>query len=186
MFFDRLRESFHFGRYRKVKELIGRPAGTLLDIGCGRPCDSMGDFAFLGYLGGGIGADLKKCPRPPSGCLFVESDMLALPFRPGAFDVIVAMEVIEHIKDIDGALKSVAGALAVGGTFVATTPANNLAWRAVWFVWVRTFGGMWHDAHKTNLTQEEWVRRLGEHFEVVEVRRHWLIDLVIKMRRRPD
>jgi SAM-dependent methyltransferase len=181
-FFDRVRESFHYGRYGKAMELIGSfRGGRLLDIGCGRPCESMGDFSFTSYAGGGVGADICRCGPPPPGCLFVKCDVLALPFRGGCFDVVAAMELLEHVEDLDLALQEIRRILSDGGIFVVSTPSNNLLWRALWFVWVRTFGRMWFGTHKTNLGSDEWLRRLGEHFRVTGVRRHWNIDLIVRM-----
>jgi len=178
-----MREAFHRGRYGKVTGLLDGYGGILLDIGCGRPCESMGDYSFIEYAGGGVGCDLRRCGRPPKGCLFAVSDVLALPFRDGCFDRIVALEVLEHVADAGCALESVSRALKPGGILVVSTPANNFLWKAVWSVWVRTVGRMWLDTHKTELGAAGWLRLFSGRFEVLEARTHWGIDLVVKMRK---
>lgn len=46
----------------------------------------------------------------------------------GDFDLIVALDVLEHIKDDQGALRSMHGMLRAGGTVVVTVPAFQFLW----------------------------------------------------------
>ena len=55
------------------------------------------------------GAAVRPTPRSGAG---------ALPFRPGAFDAVVACLVFEHIRDVDDAIAEVARVLRPGGRFV--------------------------------------------------------------------
>jgi len=177
-FFDRVRESYHTGRYRKVKELVGGRKRDLLDIGCGRPCDSMEDGSFIRYVGYGIGVDTKDCSP---GFDFRKCDILDLPFPDKSFDVVVAMEVLEHVDDVDLALKNISRVLRDDGVFIMSTPNNNLLWRTVWFFWVRTVGRMWNGTHETNLKKGEWLALLGKYFAVEASQTHWHVDLIVKM-----
>lgn len=54
-------------------------------------------------------------------------DDAGLPFRSGAFDVVVFSEVIEHLVDPDLALAEVRRVLVSGGTLLLSTP-NLAAW----------------------------------------------------------
>lgn len=53
----------------------------------------------------------------------MRGDATRLPFRDGAFDVIVTSEVLEHIQDDVTALKELSRVLKPGGTFAATVPS---------------------------------------------------------------
>jgi SAM-dependent methyltransferase len=52
----------------------------------------------------------------------VQGDALALPFEDGAFDRIVASEVLEHITDDTTAIAELARVLRPGGTMAVTVP----------------------------------------------------------------
>jgi len=47
------------------------------------------------------------------------------PFEDAAFDVVVSVEVLEHVEDLDGYLSDILRLLRPGGTFVWTTPCGN-------------------------------------------------------------
>jgi SAM-dependent methyltransferase len=54
----------------------------------------------------------------------VQGDALRLPFRTGAFDRIIASEVLEHVPDDLGVLGELHRVLAPGGRLAATVPAT--------------------------------------------------------------
>ncbi len=70
--------------------------------------------------------------RPPPGARWivadlagggdVRADIVALPFRPGAFDAVKATEVLEHVPDPAAALRECARVLHAGGHLVVTVP----------------------------------------------------------------
>lgn len=53
----------------------------------------------------------------------LRGDATRLPFRDGAFDVIVTSEVLEHIQNDVAALAELSRVLKPGGTFAATVPS---------------------------------------------------------------
>jgi SAM-dependent methyltransferase len=63
--------------------------------------------------------DLPAAAR--SGC--TRGDATALPFPDGAFDRIIAAEVLEHIDDDAAATRELVRVLRPGGTIAATVPA---------------------------------------------------------------
>jgi ubiquinone/menaquinone biosynthesis C-methylase UbiE len=109
-----------------------RPGDRVLDLGCGE-----GDFtAVLANAGAHpVGADvaeraLERARRrhpelrfelvPPHG---------PLPWDDGAFDVVWASEVLEHVADTARWLSEVRRVLAPGGRLLVTTPDHGLARR---------------------------------------------------------
>lgn len=174
-----LREKYHYGRYQIVKQLIEKP-GNLLDVGCGRPCESMEDCSFIRYLGYGTGMDVKEYSNEID---FKRGDIQDPPFQKDTFDTIIAMEVLEHVNDINLALKNIHGMLRQEGVFIMSTPNNGLIWRFLWYFWHRTVGGMWKNTHKVAYTKREWIQTLEEYFRIIEIRDYWGIDLIVKMKK---
>jgi glycosyltransferase involved in cell wall biosynthesis len=176
---DRLREAYHRGRYAKVRPLLG--PGSLLDLGCGKPCDSMPDGAFLRELGRGVGLDRKPCEGPFE---FKQGDIHRLPFPDASFDNVTAMEIFEHADDLDRVLSEVDRVLRPGGKLIVSAPAETWVWAGLWWLWTRFVGRMWHHTHLVNLDRRGWTRALESRFEVLSVRRHWRFDLVFEARKR--
>jgi len=179
--FDGLRRAYHYGRYSKVKALLGPNKNSLLDIGCGKPCECMPDGSFIRYMGDGVGIDLEGCR---GGFNFVRADLYQIPFHNKSFGALTAMEVIEHVGDIDRALDSLSDVLRDDGVLVISTPNNCVLWRVLWFFWCRTIGRMWDGKHKAKLRGAEWLNLFRNRFEVVEYVTHWGVDLIVKMRKR--
>jgi 2-polyprenyl-6-hydroxyphenyl methylase/3-demethylubiquinone-9 3-methyltransferase len=100
-----------------------RSGAALLDVACGGGLLAP-HLDGLGYRH--IGVDLSPTAVPIArdhGVLVVRGDALALPFAAGAFDVVVAGEVLEHVVDLEAAVVEACRVLRVGGTLVLDTIA---------------------------------------------------------------
>jgi SAM-dependent methyltransferase len=124
-----------------------RPGERLLDLGCGFgrhahealrrgasvvACDlGLAELKEVRAVheGMGAGGDL------PDGvtCLPVNGDATRLPLPDGAFDRVLASEVLEHIEHDDEAFCELARVLRPGGTLAVTVPAW-LAERVCWLL----------------------------------------------------
>jgi SAM-dependent methyltransferase len=119
----------------------------LLDLGCG-----FGRHAFEAFRRGArvvaldrSDAELKDVRQtfaamvdageagtsPEDSASQVNGDGLNLPFPDGAFDRVIASEVLEHIPNDEGAIAELARVLRPGGTIAVTVPAW-LAERLCW------------------------------------------------------
>ena len=56
-----------------------------------------------------------------------QADIAALPFGSGCFDLVVAMDVLEHVDD-GAAIQEIHRSLRVGGRLVVTVPAHRYLW----------------------------------------------------------
>jgi SAM-dependent methyltransferase len=114
---------------------------------------------------------------------FVEGDLLALPFPYGAFDVVCAFEVIEHLDDQRAFLREVARVLGENGTLLVSTPRVE-----------RTNREPANPFHRIELSPGDFEALLRERFGEVELygqrrlqtRRHRLAQRldVFELRRR--
>jgi SAM-dependent methyltransferase len=113
-------------------------AGTrLLDLGCGAGRHAFeaarrgarvvaldadrGELAQVAAVAAAM-AEAGELP-PPASITTVASDATAMPFPDGAFDIIIAAEVMEHIRLDQDAMAEVSRVLRPGGLVAVTVPA---------------------------------------------------------------
>jgi 2-polyprenyl-3-methyl-5-hydroxy-6-metoxy-1,4-benzoquinol methylase len=141
----------------KILDLIPRDGGALLDVGCGRGivgalCRIYRNYSRL------VGLDayrpyLDFCRRHGFYDELVEWDLreLPLPFADGTFDVVTAVEVIEHLEK-QPARNLLAELERVGSTVVVTTPNG--------FFHQEAYDGNEWQKHRSGWTADE-LRSLG-------------------------
>ncbi|MDX6222222.1 MAG: 2-polyprenyl-6-hydroxyphenyl methylase / 3-demethylubiquinone-9 3-methyltransferase [Frankiales bacterium] len=109
----------------------GRPGAILLDIACGGGV--MGPYVGkLGYrhVGADIGFAALIVARE-HGVQPVQADAARLPFADGAADVVVAGEMLEHVRDLRAVVAELCRVLAPGGTLVVDALADTALSRLV-------------------------------------------------------
>ena len=113
-----------------IPELIRLPPGqALLDVGCGngmwldiarresKPALAVGVDVSLGMVHG-VRARLPDAP-------IAQGDVVALPFKDGAFDTIFALWMLYHVRAKATALAEIRRVLRPGGRLVAATNATT-------------------------------------------------------------
>ena len=128
-------ESWHWwfrGRQRILTDLLRREigsatAGRLLAVGAG-PTEGLTWLAP--FARSVIGLDIDPVHARPSSLLHVVGDLAAPPLRSDTVDVVLALDVLEHIDADTAALAEVGRVLRPGGLFVATVPALPSLWGA--------------------------------------------------------
>jgi ubiquinone/menaquinone biosynthesis C-methylase UbiE len=106
----------------------GRQDLRLLDVGCG----TGRMLSELGHFGAEAGLDLSDealafCRRRGLDCV-LKSSVLQLPFPDATFDVVTALDVIEHVEDHVGALRECRRVLKPGGRIFIFVPAHRWLW----------------------------------------------------------
>ena len=101
----------------------------ILDIGCGTGA-MLDELAPFGTV---IGADfapeaLQFCVTRGVGADLTRADVRRLPFADASFDVVTAMDIIEHIDDDKAASCEIFRVLKPGGRLLVTVPAFPSLW----------------------------------------------------------
>jgi len=101
---------------------------SALDVGCGAG-QITARLAKEGYRSTGIDifVDGNKRETHPNTAGFVLGNATKLPFREGSFDLVVSLDMLEHVYD-ELALKEIAQVLPVDGIGVFSVPAFQWLW----------------------------------------------------------
>jgi SAM-dependent methyltransferase len=107
-----------------LAELLPGPAGPALDLGCGEGRISR-YLRAAGYRM--VGADaaptmVRHAAAHPAAALAVLADAAALPFRAGAFDLVVAYMCLHDMDRMPQAVAEASRVLASGGRLCASIP----------------------------------------------------------------
>jgi len=92
------------------------------------------------------------------GAHVVLGDVSALPFTATAFDLVCALDIIEHVDDDDGALSELSRVARAGGTVLISTPLHAAQWTSF-----DDFVG-----HKRRYEPAQLLAKLAQHHLVVE------------------
>jgi SAM-dependent methyltransferase len=133
-------EAWHWwfrGRVRILSAVLRRELGVALpariaSVGCG-PLPGIGWLVPFLTPGGrviGVDADVRHARDAPAGCLAAAGVAEAIPLRSASCDLVVALDVIEHLDDDAAGLRECARVLRPGGLLVVTVPALPSLWGA--------------------------------------------------------
>jgi SAM-dependent methyltransferase len=130
-----------------VRETLARLPGEprrVLDYGCGqgRYLDLLRErFPSASLVGSDISRvalDIARTRHPDAEYLPMDDERV--PEDDGAFDLVLSVEVLEHVADVDLATREFGRLLAPGGFLVVTTPCANPG-SLEWFL-NRSSGGL--------------------------------------------
>jgi SAM-dependent methyltransferase len=123
------------GRRNIIGSVLRRePATTsprkILSLGCG-PAEGLRwllPFVQPDGVVAGMDSDPKHGRSVPKGVTFVTGNIEAPPFASNTFDIVLAMDVFEHVDDDTKALISAARLVRPGGLLLITVPAFPFLW----------------------------------------------------------
>jgi len=146
----------HEAAYRFAEQ---RASGRVLDVGCGEGFGAV----MLSRSSAVVAMELDPEATAHAALTYelpvVQADACRIPFRPKAFDAVVAMQVLEHLWCPEAFVEQVRELLAPGGTFVLTTPNRE------------TFSpqGVLNPFHSHEYTAAEVAALVGRSFADIEV-----------------
>jgi SAM-dependent methyltransferase len=126
-----LRHWWFRGRRRVLVDLLREVAGPrvsslrILDYGCGTGGNTSGYASLGAVVGVEPDAAAVRLARERGGAQYCRSNGTQLPFRQGAFDAVVASDVLEHIEDDFAAVYEIARVLRPGGAAIISVPAHQ-------------------------------------------------------------
>jgi SAM-dependent methyltransferase len=108
---------------------LGLPEGArILDAGCG----SGRNMVELARYGSVTGIELSETSvalaRERGAGEVVAGSVLEMPFPDQSFDLVVSLDVIEHLEDDLSALRELRRTVAPGGSLLVTVPAYQWLW----------------------------------------------------------
>lgn len=153
-------------------DLLPQRPRSVLEVGCGEGCqlrkvaDALPGLRLVGF-------DLPS-PTLASRWEGLDAEMVcgsgtSLPFRDASFDLVLALEMLEHVSDPDRVLAEIA-------RVAARTVVFSVPWEPAWRLgnmargrYLRTFGNT--PGHLQHFSRSSFLRLVGRHFDVTEVRR---------------
>jgi len=135
-----------------------RGRGRYLDVGCGSG-GGLGAAVTLGWQAAGIEVDAAAAARARRFTADVHvGDVDSAPFAPGAFDVVSAFHVLEHVPDPVGVARRMLGWLAPGGLMIVEVPNAGGLGAALFG---RAWSGLELPRHLSQFTPESLARTIA-------------------------
>ncbi len=130
------RHWWFLGRRAIFTRILDRRLGPsddrrILDVGCGTGT-MVRELARYGRVEG-VDADPEAvafCRERGLRNVRQVDGEAALPFESGSFDLVTALDVIEHVDDDDAMLRELARVLIPGGLLLVSVPAYRFLWGA--------------------------------------------------------
>jgi SAM-dependent methyltransferase len=170
-----------FGQRGPLLRLVTKhvSSGRLLDIGCGMGwwlSDAARHFRVSGCDYSEF-ALARARVRLPQAEAMVEADANeALPFESGAYDVVTALDVVEHMRDPGVLISEASRLLRPGGLFAFTTPNPNCFSARKWKP--QDWHGVRDSTHINIRPASNWTGLASRNgFHVVDVRYDGLWDV---------
>jgi len=117
-----------FNRFSIIEKLISSPC-KMLEVGCGK-----GEFyeflrnrnKALDYTGIEISKEAVKYNKKSFfNAHFLQNKPSLIPFQDNLYDVVIGIEILEHIDNLELFASEIKRVLKTGGKFIAITPNEN-------------------------------------------------------------
>lgn len=122
------RRTIVYMMFDQYAEQQGR-ALRILDLGCGTG-KCLSDLTDRGHVvvGADFSSEALAFTRRRGGRLLLRADATRLPFATGSFDVIIALDIMEHVEDDRAMAREMQRVLRRGGLAIINVPAHPFLW----------------------------------------------------------
>lgn len=110
-----------------VSELSDETAPRVLDVGCGSGMTASA-LAERGASVVGVDLEIHGGDDAPTNVELIQGDYLSLSGSLGEFEIVLALDVIEHFEKEAEVIASLVRNLSPGGYLIATVPAYQALW----------------------------------------------------------
>lgn len=122
-----------------------------LDVGCASGymiSEIQKEFPAAEYTGIDIYAKaIKHARKIYPNIKFRIASASYIPFPDNFFELILFYETIEHVEDPEKCLREIGRVLKKNGTLILTMDSGSFLFRAIWFIWEKSYGKIWQGAH---------------------------------------
>ena len=186
-----LQKYWHTRKWHHLKEFfIGVSGKRLLDIGCADGTTTRQIKKILPSVRI-VGIDLyKKAIDHAKGkenkIRFIHGDVHNMPFEDSSFEIMTAVETLEHLDNPNKALAEIYRVLKPNGYLIIGQDTDSLLFRVVWFVWTRWKGAVWKKSHISCMKPEELKKALKKQgFKIEKSKKvNFGMEIFIRARRR--
>ena len=162
---------------KTLKELNPK---SILDIGCGTGyiIKKIKNSLDVEIVGCDINTNRLSIASKVFGRKLVTADITKLPFKNSSFDAVIAVEILEHLNDIDAAISEIK---RVSKNYVIITVPNEPFFKLANFLRgknIKTFGNTPDHIHLFNKHSLE--KALSKHFSNVQVKNNaifWIMAI---------
>jgi len=165
---------YHKKRFKSIKKIIGNiKTNNILDIGCH---SGLLTNLIKKWTGATIyGIDISESAINYAQKIYPEINFLSqdiengLSFEKNNFDIITCFDTLEHLIKIENVLRDINNKLRNEGYFIIGIPNENILFKIIWFIWTKTSGKVWEDAHVHHFNDKSIDEIITKHgFKLVE------------------
>lgn len=149
--------------FSQIKNWLPKKGETIVDLGCG--VGYLLNWLCQGNKYKGVGVDFSREAIKHASQLypkihFLKEDVTCLPFPAESFDIALAINIVEHLKDSEKFLKGARRVLKKGGILILSTPDKNSLYRKLFI----------HDpTHLHEFSFEETIAVVEKFFKIEKV-----------------
>ncbi len=181
---------WHQHKWSNLAKLLENRHTKLLDIGCADGTTAAAIkklFPKIAITGIDKYANaIKYAIKTKQNITFLHGDAHKLPFRKSSFDIVLAVETLEHLHDPDQALSEINRVLKRKGNLIVIQDTDSMLFRTVWWFWTKWKGSVWNHSHINCLKPKDLTKKIkASGFRILSIKYTNLgMEVLIKAQKR--